>query len=245
MQIGTKVLVAGVVALAGGTVNGATVDLLTAGSTGTVNGAIFETSEFRSAGTGVNSTFLRLQANGTEEGYNTSGRPVAFDQLNDPNFTRDIQVGDLAIRTIDGGQFYEFLLDTNEPNGASQNTISLDTFQLYTNATGMQTTSTVSELGTLRYDLDTGEASTIRINDLNSGSGQSDVRILIPVSALAGAAPSDFLYLFARFGDTDASNGGFEEFSALTNAVVIPLPGAAGLAGVGFAMVGLRRKRRA
>jgi hypothetical protein len=221
-----------------------TVDLTTANTSGTVNGALFETSGIRSTGTGVVRSFLRMQANGTEQGYNTSGRPVAFNENTDPNFTRDIQVGDLAVRTINGTNYYEFILDTNEPNGGGQQNVSLDQFQLYTNATGMQTTSTVSNLGTLRYDLDAGGGSVVRVGDLSTGSGQADVRILVPVSALGNASASDFLYLFARFGDTDASGGGFEEFSAVTNAVVIPLPGAAGLAGLGLAGIALRRSRR-
>jgi hypothetical protein len=98
----------------------------------------------------------------------------------------------------------------------------------------------VDSLGTLRYDLDAGTDSVVRINDMNSGSGQADVRILVPVSAFGSAAATDFLYLFARFGDTDATEGGFEEFAALT---VIPLPTTAALGLAGLAGLAIRRRR--
>jgi hypothetical protein len=226
------------------TAQAATVNLLTSGSSGTLNGALFETIDLRSSGTGVIDPFLRMQRNGTEQGYNTSGRPVAFDELTDPNFTRDLLVGELGTRIIDGTSYYEFLLDVNEPNGGGQELISLERLQLYTGATGSLTTTNLSELGTLRFDLDAGDATNlVRINDLNTGSGEYDVRILIPVSALAGALATDYLYFFARFGDTDASAAGFEEFAALTNAVVIPLPTGAGLGLAGLGLVALRRRR--
>ncbi|HYE61999.1 MAG TPA: hypothetical protein VD997_08370 [Phycisphaerales bacterium] len=220
----------------------ATVNLVTAGSSGTVNGALFETTDVRPAGTGVIRSFLRMQDNdGNEQGYNTSGRPLPFDENNSPQFTRNLQISELATRTVNGTAYYEFLLDTNEPNSAGNPEISLDQLKIFTSATGSQTTTDINSLGTLRYDLDAGENSVVRINDMNSGSGQADVRILIPVAALAGAAPSDFLYLFARFGDTDTAEGGFEEFAALT---VIPLPSTAGLGMLGLAGLALRRRRR-
>src|SRR5882724_1653777 len=121
---------AGIVLAAGlaGGAYGTTVDLTTSGSSGTINGAVFEQSAVRPAGTGDINSFLRLQANSTEQGYNTSGRPAPFDDLTDPNFTRNVQVSNLVTRTIDatGTQYYEFLLDINESNAGSNALLSLD-----------------------------------------------------------------------------------------------------------------------
>ena len=70
-----------------------------------------------------------------------------------------------------------------------------------------------------------------------------DARILIPVSAFGDASMNDYIYLFARLGDTAAAQGGFEEFSVRVQTVVIPLPSAAGLGMAGLAGLALRRRR--
>src|SRR5262245_17204786 len=92
----------GAAALCGiaGTASATIVDLTTPMSSGVVNGARFETADFRSAGTGVIQSFVRVQANGTEQGYNTSGRPVAFNENTSPNFTRNLTYGDIPSRVI-------------------------------------------------------------------------------------------------------------------------------------------------
>ena len=228
------------------TTHAAVVDLTTAGSSGTINGAIFETTTVRPTGTGVIRPFLRVQANGEEQGYNTSGRPVAFDELTDPNFTRDLSLMELAVTTINSTPYFEFLLDINEPNGGGQNLLSLDRMQVSTSPTASQTTNVIATLGTLRYDLDAGADNHVLMDyDLASGSGSGDVRFFIPTAAFAAAQATDFLYMFVRFGDTESSGDGFEEIAALSNGTnIIPLPTAAGLAMAAFAGVGLRRRRR-
>jgi hypothetical protein len=59
-------------------------------------------------------------------------------------------------RTVNGTDYSEFLLDTNEPNGGSANNISLDQLKIFTDPTGSRTGTDINALGTLRYDLDTG-----------------------------------------------------------------------------------------
>src|SRR3989442_1746946 len=67
-----------------------TVDLTTAGSSGTLNGALFQQTDPIPTGTGVIDSFVRVSAanQDIEQGYNTDGRPVAYDEITDPNFTR-------------------------------------------------------------------------------------------------------------------------------------------------------------
>src|SRR5262245_5593536 len=93
--------VAALIALAGGA-NATIVDLTTPMSSGVVNGARFETADFRAAGTGLIHSFVRVQASGTEQGYNTSGRPVAFDENTSPNYTRNLTYADIPTRVIGG-----------------------------------------------------------------------------------------------------------------------------------------------
>src|SRR5258708_4456819 len=88
--------------------NASVVDLTTSGNFGTINGARFETADFRPAGTGYINSFVRIQRDGTEQGYNTSGRPVVFDEKTDGNYTRNIRYGDVPTVQIGGVSYKEF-----------------------------------------------------------------------------------------------------------------------------------------
>lgn len=203
----------------------ATIVDLTNSDTGTVNSARFDFMAQQPTGTGVIKPFLRVQANGSEQGYNTSGSPLPFDDKAGI-WTHDLRFSDLqqSLVSLDGTQYYKLLLDVNEPNG-SRSLISLESLQIYTSATGSQTTLNVSSLGVLRYDLDAGGDSTVIIDAArNHGSGSGDIYAYLPVANFAGTNPSDFIYLFSRFGDSDdlASGGGFEEWSVVTNVAPVP-----------------------
>ncbi len=192
--------------------------------------ALFQETFQQPTGTGVIQPFLTIQANGQEQGYNTSGTPAPFDVKRQPQYTHDIQFSDLqsTATTINGVAYFQILLDVNEPDGA-KSIITLDTLQIYTSAVGSQTTTNVMTLGTLRYDLDANGDNQVRIDaSRNHGSGSGDVNIFIPVSNFAGTAPTDYVYLYAIFGQADTmqnpdgSQGGFEEFSLVTNVTPVP-----------------------
>ena len=203
------------------------------GSAGGPAPALFFETDTQPTGTGYIDPFLRIQANGTEQGYNTSGRIGAqapFDDKTDPNFTRNIQFSDLACSavTIAGTSYYTFLLDVNEPGG-SKSIITLDKLQIYTSAVGSQTTTNIMSLGTLRYDLDANGDNQVRIDaSRNHGSGSGDVYIYIPTANFAGTAPTDYVYLYALFGQADTmqnpdgTQGGFEEFAVVCNVTPVP-----------------------
>src|SRR5438067_9630139 len=114
---------------------------------------IFQFTQPQPTGTGVIDPFLRIQANGTEQGYNTSGG-TPFDDKSGP-WTHNIQFSDLQSTavTVNGTVYFKILVDLNEPNGA-KSTISLENLQFYSSATGSATTTNISSLGTLRYSLD-------------------------------------------------------------------------------------------
>jgi hypothetical protein len=227
------------------TAMGASVNLTTAGSSGTLNNALFQ-----SAGTNVTTAnqtltpFLRFNANAaTVQGYNSSGRPLRFNEDSSGPFTRNIQLSDLTAVNVNGTSYYEFFLNVNEPGATTQNTVSLDQLNIYTGPTGSMTTNALGLLGTRRFQLDEGANNWVVIRDMNTAANTVDARILIPTANFAGASQSDFVYLFARMGDFANAQGGFEEFSIITNGVVIPLPTTAGLGMLGLAGLALRRRR--
>jgi hypothetical protein len=224
------------------------VDLTTAHTSGFINGARFATSDFQTAGTGVIDSFVRIQATGSEQGYNTSGRPTAFDENSSGNFTRNLRLGDIPIVTIVGqtGGFYEFILDINQTN--SHPLLSLSQVKIFTSVTGSQTTSNITSLGTLRYNMDAAPAGDSGVEldySLNSGSGQGDMVMDIPVSAFGAALATDFVYLYSQFGNPNPTNDGFEEWAIRTNNPVnpVPLPAAAGMGLAGLSCLVLTRRR--
>src|SRR5215218_3796513 len=85
--------------------------------------AIFTTDFTQPAGTGVFDPFLSIQANGTEEGYNTSAG--VFDTKREPQWNHELTVGDLeqSRTTINGVDYYSFTLDVNEPNAGTKSLI--------------------------------------------------------------------------------------------------------------------------
>lgn len=201
-------------------------DLTADGARTTVNGAIFTNDQSiidQPAGTGVIGPFVRIQANGNEDGFN-------FDSANIPGnpldvkpgpWTKLLAVADLQPIEIEGTLYYQFRLDINETS--SKSLLSLDKLILYG--------STESDLhdynpvtGTFQggsaveiYNLDAGEDRSIGLDyALHSGSGESDLAVFIPVSAFAG---STYVYLYSEFGTLTTGDGrdwssddGYEEW---------------------------------
>jgi hypothetical protein len=186
--------------------------------------AIFQFTQPQPTGTGYIDPFLRVQASPTEQGYNTSGG-TPFDDKGGP-WTHDIQFSDLQSTavTIGGTTYFKIMVDLNEPNGA-KSTISLENIQFYTSANGSATTTDLSQLGTLRYSLDTagGDNQVLFDAGRNHGSGSGDAYLYIPASAFAGTNANDFVYMYVNFGSADVTTaGGFEEFTLVRNLAPVP-----------------------
>lgn len=186
------------------------VDLTTTTSSGTINGVQFQFADHPS-GTGLVQAFLRVQANGTEQGYNTSGTPVPFDDKAG-TFTHDLTIANLMPTevTVGGVNYFRLLLGIDQLS-ASPN-ISLDQLQIYVGTTGSLTTTNLSSLGTLVYTFSPGDAVYLNAKR-STGNGTGDMFALIPVSLFNSFPTSDFVYLYSHFGNTFATNGGFEEWS--------------------------------
>ena len=224
------------------------VDLGSSGS-GTAGGALFQTNNDHPTGTGVYDPFLTIQNTPWEQGYNSAAGN--FDTTREPQWNHEIKFSDLQVTTINGKQYFGFSVDINEPNG-SKSSISLDALQVFTSSSTQSSTSTNGSgffngsLGTLRFDLG---ANQVLYNDQNTGSGGGDINIYIPVSDFAGTNANDFVYLYQRWGNTDASQGGFEETALIRGLAPVPemsalFPVLGLLVAVGSTSI-LRRRRAA
>src|SRR5262245_21195962 len=121
----------------------AVVDLTTLGASATLaNGAIVHRIDAAwnnangpaASGTGSLQTFVRIDANGVEEGYNTNARPFQLDQKGDLTVTRAITLGNVPIVTVGGNTYREFILNVNEPKGGRL--LSLDEARIYLSNVG-------------------------------------------------------------------------------------------------------------
>lgn len=219
----TAALIAAGMLVSAGIAQAGVLDLDSDGS-GTINGAIFQTNDDHPTGTGVYNPFLTIQNNGWEQGYNSS--TGNFDTKREPQWNHEIRFSDLQATTINGVQYIGFSVDINEPNGAKSE-ISLDALRIYSSSTLQSSTSTDGNgffngsLGTLIYDLG---ANQVLYNDQDSGSGEGDINIYIPVSFFlnAGVQSNDYIYMYQRWGNSDSTEGGFEETSLIRGLTPIP-----------------------
>lgn len=222
-------------------------DLGTNGS-GFIDGALFNVNSQHPTGTGVFNPFLTLQNNPWEQGYNSS--TGNFDTTREPQWNHEIRFSDLQITNLNGIDYVGFQVDINEPNGGSQARISLDALQIFTSATLQNSTSTNSQgffngsLGTLRYTLG---ANQVLYNDQQSGSGSGDINIYIPLSFFAGTGLNDYVYMYQRWGNTNASQGGFEETSLIRGTPIPEMSSLFPILGllVAVASTTILRRRRA
>lgn len=245
----TIVRIVAICAATTGATSAATLDLTAASASGFINGAFFTNTDVGSTGTGVIQPFVRVQDNGIADGYNATARPLMPDVNSSPTFTHDLQLTAVPQVTLGGIAYYEFLLDINQTN--NNPLLSLDKIQLYTRATALTEADDLADLtgsSALRYDLDSGENSTILLNyDLNSGSGSGDLFAYFPVSAFGSS--TDYLYFYSMFGETGGDyeeNDGFEEWAVREPGTPNRVPdGGTTIALLGMALLGLGGVRKA
>lgn len=248
------------------------IDLTTLNATYTgADGVVWNEIISVPTGTGVYDPFLRVQANNVEEGFNTNyGSP--YDPVGSHSaplddkpgiWTHDIQMKDLAVKTVGGIDYYVLTLDINEPNNYPSSLLSLDELRLYTSATGMRNTLAGA---TLRYDMDASisngaggwvDQDVYLDHSLQEGSGHDDMEVLIPTTFFAGASGNDYFYLYSKFGATGGAFGadfqsgdGFEEWSVIRGTAPPPPPPSAAepttlllLGGGLLGMVAARRRK--
>jgi hypothetical protein len=181
------------------------------------------------AGTGVFDPFLTIERDasggnpaGVERGYNTDG--VLYLDQQRPAWNQLVKLSDLAVIDVNGGSYYAFELDANEP-GADKSLLSIDNVRIYT-STGDNTLfvqsdeSNLDSLGNLRwamnhpltpggtdtnpgnYNIDNWIKLDSNQSDVdarsNGGSGISDMILYVPTSAFEKAIEDgeDYLWFY-------------------------------------------------
>jgi hypothetical protein len=203
-------------------------DLTTPGAQGTIGGAIFQQGSTQPAGSGVIDAFVRIHGLGNaaqEQGYNTAARPLQYDENPSPTFTRPLQLSAVPLVNVNGITYRVFLLDINQKSAAPL--LSLDQLQIFLGGSGDLTgydpaTHQLAGL-TAVYDLKATGDNWVELNArLSHGIGSSDMYLYVPDALFAGTSGDPYVYLFSRFGDHYATNGGFEQWAV--NQVNGPAP---------------------
>jgi hypothetical protein len=186
-------------------------DLGTLGASQTANGAIFQQTAATTDPAQFN-TFLRIDASGTEKGYNTDARPFQYDQKGDLTVTRSLKLADVPVVNIDGTNYREFYLHVRETASAPR--ISLDDLRFYVAEVGnlqnyKQSNDTLGGQ-TAVFDMDGAGNVSVRLDDrLNGTTGKGDAFVYIPSSVFGNAT---YVYLYSKFGGPNNANGMPEEW---------------------------------
>lgn len=225
------------------------------------DGTIWSSDFASPTGTGVIDPFLRFQKNGVEEGMNTDGDANHTYDDKTGIWTHGVQLGSLATVSLTQGgpTYYVFFCDINEVNSSPENLLSLDEMRLYTLAGNSSLTTEAAVTGaggTLRYNLDATTDQTVYMDyNLNAGSGQGDIKVLIPTSFFTGANATDYLYFYNKMGATDGmladgsnftggdGSDGFEEWRALIGPHEQQLPEPSTVMILGTGLLGLAATR--
>ena len=192
----------------------------------------FERFNNPSTGTGVFESFVKIQGDGIEKGYNTDGNPE-FDTKGG-KWTHSIKLGDIQV--IDGK--ISFLLDIDQSQSGDNKYLSLDVMKIYLADSG-SLDSYASGLGDMIYDLgDNWVKMDSRI--FGSGSGTGDMRVSIDKNPTW--SNDKYLYLYSEFGHRFSSNSGFEEWSTVVPKSAVPEPTTVCILSLGVLSL-LRRKK--
>ncbi len=222
-----------------------TVNLTNPGDQAVINGALFYLTDPNPTGTGTIQSFLRIQHNGSEEGYNTDVDNQGDFQFDEKygNFTHSITLESVGRVSFDGGQTYyrEFMLDAAESDGY----LVLTDLKLYLEPVG-NLLDWPDSFGDPLWDLDTATADNTVNLTIQPGNGRGDLYIYIPDSLFADDPDNPYLYLYSRFENT---SGSFEEWSTQATPddpdqpPVVPEPMTLSLLGLGLGLGALMRRR--
>jgi len=198
------------------------VDLTSAAASGSIGSGTFVQTDPQPTGTGVIDPFVRLEAMGQEQGFNTDHRPLKDDlaDVKSGQWTHSVLVGELVAVDFNGVPSLRFLLDINQTGASPQ--LSMDELRVYTAATPDISDNATLFAQNLIYDMGAGNRVLLDYS-LNSGSGSGDMFFYLPASLFAGL-DTQYLYLYSKFGASGgsyASNDGFEEWAHIIFAVPV------------------------
>ena len=105
--------------------------LTTAGAEFATSGFIARQSVTPFANTAGIDTFVRIRGDvgGSQQGYNTSDRPLQFDERPGRQNTHALRLGQVPVVTVGGVAYREFLLDINQKSSSSK--LSLDEVRVF------------------------------------------------------------------------------------------------------------------
>jgi len=236
--------------------------LTTSSSSATINDAVFMPFNPDTAtGTGNFDSFLRIQGNGTERGYNTDGTTQY--QTKGGTWTHSILLDATTPPRVQmGGNWYrEILVDIDEDGGPGRY-LSLDqlvvSLETSPSLTGYPDIAYQNFGGPVIYSMDDlGQDSAIIMDGLlfGGGNGKGDVRIYVPDFSPSPSFP--YLYVYAVFGQQTSvqlptgetvsavANSGFEEMGVwVGGSSEVPAPGALLLAALGAGLAARLRRVR-
>jgi hypothetical protein len=235
-------------ALTGVSGSATNLDLTTLGASGFINSAYFQQTSPQPTGTGVIKPFVRVRSNhNVEQAYNTTvNNTLDVDSPN--NWNHEIRLSDIPTVTLGNVLYRQFFLDINQT--AESPLLSLDEVQVFLSSTPNQSVETFTSglinlsYNKLVYRMDTGGDNRVTLNySLNHGSGSGDMFMYIADSLFTGSN-AQYVYLYSKFGQHNANNAGFEEWSTLSNRSQRSVPEPASLALIGAGIFGMATKSR-
>ena len=195
----------------------------------------------QSTGSGVIDSFVRIEKNGTEQGFNSTTQNLDIGNSN--TFNHFIQVSDVGSVNLGGTNYLQFLLDINQQG--SRPLLSLDDVEIFTSAGPDATSTTLAALSAGKTKVFQSTGTVYLDYSLNPGSGAGDMYLYVPRNAFG--ASTNYIYLYSHFGGSGAApfatNAGFEEWATIR---AVPEPGFFVMLSLGFGGLGLvkYRKRR-